>query len=246
MHETLMIIQAANSQIPQQTVVALIVVSALFVFGLLILLGMFVRRADDPMAYGSFFVVALGITTVLIGFLVTFPLIISGVFADPTQVLALLSALFGTIAGLVGTYFGVKASSDARQGLQDVATGASTSLAVVAVTPPRDAENVEPNTAVTATFSDDVDPTSIKDTDHFTLLRIDTQGTAHTPVRGAVDYGQPNFAPRVGAFVLPEAANLENDHTYQATITKGVRDLRGNTLAEDYAWQFKVRPSEAR
>ena|SRR5215211_665468 len=123
MNDSLIIIQAANPQIPQRTVVALIVVSALFVFGLLILLGMFVRRADDPMAYGSFFVVALGITTVLIGFLVTFQLIISGVFEDPTQVLAILSALFGTVAGLVGTYFGVKASSDARQGLQDQLTG---------------------------------------------------------------------------------------------------------------------------
>ena len=118
MDNSLMIIQAATTQIPQRTVVALIIVSALFVFGLLILLGMFVRRADDPMSYGSFFVVALGITTTLMGFLVAFPLIISGVFDDPTQVLAILSALFGTIVGLVGTYFGVKASSDAREGAQ--------------------------------------------------------------------------------------------------------------------------------
>jgi hypothetical protein len=119
MHNSLMFIAATKTQIPQQTVVALIIVSALFVFGLLILLGMFVRRAENPAAYGSFFVVALGIVVVLIGFLVTFPLIISGVFNDPTQVLALMTALFGTVAGLVGTYFGVKASSDARQGLQE-------------------------------------------------------------------------------------------------------------------------------
>jgi hypothetical protein len=119
MHNSLVIIAAPKTQIPQQTVVALIIVSALFVFGLLILLGMFVRRADNPAAYGSFFVVALGIVVVLIGFLVTFPLVISGVFNDPTQVLALMTALFGTVAGLVGTYFGVKASSDARQGLQE-------------------------------------------------------------------------------------------------------------------------------
>jgi hypothetical protein len=123
MHDTVAIIQASQKQIPPLTVVALIVVAALFVFGLLILLGMFVRSSDNPMAYGSFFVVALGITTVLIGFLVTFPLVISGVFDDPTQSLALMSALFGTVAGLVGTYFGVKSSSDARQGLQDQLLG---------------------------------------------------------------------------------------------------------------------------
>lgn len=59
--------------------------------------------------------------TALIGFLIAFPLLISGVFQDPTQVIALLSALFGTIVGLVGTYFGVKSSSDASRGAQDLA-----------------------------------------------------------------------------------------------------------------------------
>jgi hypothetical protein len=57
---------------------------------------------------------------VLIGFLVAFPLVISNVFTDPTQVIALLSALFGTVVGLVGTYFGVKSSSDASQKAQDL------------------------------------------------------------------------------------------------------------------------------
>jgi hypothetical protein len=86
-------------------VVTLIIVAAIFVIGLLGLLGMFIRRApdNDPLKYGNFFVVALGITTALIGFLVAFPLVISGVFEDPMQVLAILSALFGTIVGLVGT-----------------------------------------------------------------------------------------------------------------------------------------------
>jgi hypothetical protein len=64
----------------------------------------------------------MGITMALIGFLVAFPLVISGVFDDPTQVLAILSALFGTIVGLVGTFFGIKASSDAKQGAQEQAT----------------------------------------------------------------------------------------------------------------------------
>ena len=125
MDNSLMFIQAAASQIPQRTVVALILVSGVFVIGLLVLLGMFVRRADDPLKYGNFFVVALGITTALMGFLVAFPLIISGVFSDPTQVLAILSALFGTIVGLVGTYFGIKASSDATEGAQAQANKAT-------------------------------------------------------------------------------------------------------------------------
>jgi hypothetical protein len=52
--------------------------------------------------------------------LVAFPLVISNVFTDPTQVIALLSALFGTIVSLVGTYFGEKSSSDASQKAQDL------------------------------------------------------------------------------------------------------------------------------
>jgi hypothetical protein len=129
MDDSLMIIQAAASQIPQRTVLALIIVAGLFVLGLLILLGMFVWRADDPMKYGNFFVVAIGITTALMGFLVAFPLLISGVFKDPTQVLAILSALFGAIVGLVGTYFGVKASSDAGERAQNQAATATTQAA---------------------------------------------------------------------------------------------------------------------
>ena len=120
MDVSLLTIQAA-SQIAPRTVVALIVVGALFAIGELVLLAMFVWGADDPLKYASFFVVALGITTALMGFLVAFALVISGVFDDPTQVLAILSALFGTIVGLVGTFFGVKASSDARQGAQEQA-----------------------------------------------------------------------------------------------------------------------------
>jgi hypothetical protein len=51
--------------------------------------------------------------------------LVSGVFKDPTQVIALLSALFGTIVGLVGTYFGVKSSSDASKGAQELAKAAT-------------------------------------------------------------------------------------------------------------------------
>lgn len=124
MDDSLMIIQAPASQLTQGTVLALIIVSALFVVGLLVLLGLFLWRTDDPLRYGNFFVVSLGITAVLIGFLAAFPLLISGIFANPTQVLALLSALFGAIVGLVGTYFGIKASSDAGQKAQDQAAEA--------------------------------------------------------------------------------------------------------------------------
>jgi hypothetical protein len=74
MDDSLMIIQAAASQIPQRTVLAFIIVAGFFVLVLLTLLGMSVWRADDPL---NFFGVALGITTALMGFLVTFPLLLT-------------------------------------------------------------------------------------------------------------------------------------------------------------------------
>jgi len=114
-----MIVQAP--QITQATVIAIIVSATIVVVALLALIGYFASKTPEdqeggPLHFGNFFVVALGIMTALIGFLVAFPLLISGVFEDPTQVIALLSALFGTIVGLVGTYFGVKSSSDASRG----------------------------------------------------------------------------------------------------------------------------------
>ena len=110
--------------LPQVLVVVfLIAVVALMVF-LLIRVGVGSRTVPQGerswLDYANFFVVALGIAAVIIGFLVT--MIFLNRFADTTQALGFLTALFGTIAGLVGTFFGVKASGDARQGAQDLAS----------------------------------------------------------------------------------------------------------------------------
>src|SRR5215213_1039314 len=71
--------------------------------------------------YGNFFVVTWGIVAVIIGFLSI--LLFLDRFTDITQALGFLTALFGAIVGLVGTYFGVKTSSDAREGAQRLAAG---------------------------------------------------------------------------------------------------------------------------
>jgi hypothetical protein len=120
------IAQVQTIQITQTTVVAILVSAAVIVVALLALIGYFAFKtpADvegGPLQFGNFFVVSLGIVAALVGFLIAFPPIVSGVFADPTQVIALLTALFGTIVGLVGTYFGVKSSSDASQKAQELA-----------------------------------------------------------------------------------------------------------------------------
>ena len=66
------------------------------------------------------------------------------------------NALFGAITGLVGTYFGIKSSSDARQGAQrlqgeqNLAAGPSTPPTVT-VTPANATANVGTEHTVTAT-----------------------------------------------------------------------------------------------
>jgi hypothetical protein len=92
-------------QITQATVIAILAASTLVVVSLIALIAYFasrtpVNREGGPLHFGNLFVVSLGILAALIGFLIAFPLVVSGAFTDPTQVIALLSGLFGTIVGL--------------------------------------------------------------------------------------------------------------------------------------------------
>jgi hypothetical protein len=233
----LMTIQAQEPQIAQATVIAIIGASTLVVLALIWLISRFAARTPTdkgPLDYGNFFVVVLGIMTALIGFLVTFPLVVSNVFSEPTQVIALLSALFGTIVGLVGTYFGVKSSSDARQGAQNLASdtiSSDTTQPQVSLTNPQDrAPNVPPNTHPSATFSKDMDRASINAS---TFKLLNQNGLAE--VDGRVDYEVPT---RVATFIPSNP--LQNGGIYEATITAGVRDSAGNALAQDHTWHFTV------
>jgi hypothetical protein len=232
-----MMIQATAPQISQATVIAILVVSAIFLIGLLILIGIFAWRTEDPLNYGNFFVVALGITTALFGFLLAFPLLVSGIFDDPTQVLALLSALFGAIVGLVGTYFGIKASSDAREDAQKLASETITSdpspPKVSSVNPLPGAERVPPDTAVTATFSKDMNPATI-DPNTFKLVERDTL-TPVPPADGRIEYD-----PATKRATFRPSVDLTAGTAYRTTITAGVKDQTGNVMPRDYTWDFTV------
>lgn len=232
-----MAILAQEPQIAQATVIAIIGASTLVVLALIWLIARFAARTPTdkgPLDYGNFFVVVLGIMTALIGFLVTFPLVVSDVFAEPTQVIALLSALFGTIVGLVGTYFGVKSSSDARLGAQNLASdtlSSDTTQPQVSLTNPHDrARNIPRDTHPRATFSKDMDAASIN-TNTFKLLNQ----SGLEAVDGRVSYDVPT---RVATFIPSNP--LENGGIYEATITAGVRDSAGNALAQDHTWHFTV------
>ena len=103
--------------------------------------------------YGNFFIVASGLASVLVGFLVILQ------FAPPddgTQALGFLTALFGAIAGLVGTYFGVKQSADARAGAEKLAAlsgGVGTTAPTITIDPPTATLNTNQPHEVTATVT---------------------------------------------------------------------------------------------
>lgn len=226
----------AQSAITQGTVIAILIASSLLAIGLLVLIGIIALSTKQLLIHGNFFVVTVALVTALIGFLVAFPLLVSNVFAEPTQVLALLSALFGTIVGLVGTYFGVKSSSDAREGAQQLVTetiGSDTAPPTVSSVSPQDrAADVPPDTRVTVTFSKDMDSASIN-TNTFKLVEV----VALTSITGTVEYDPPT---KVATFIQPPNTSLTNGSTYRATITTGVKDRAGNTLVQSYTWHFTV------
>lgn len=98
---------------------------------------------------------------------------------------------------------------------------------VVANDPLNGASGVRTSSAISATFSDSMDPASIN-TNTFTL--VDGFGT---PATGVVNYDpesrKATFAPIPG---------LIASTTYTATITAGATDAGGNPLAGDYSWSF--------
>jgi hypothetical protein len=98
---------------------------------------------------------------------------------------------------------------------------------VISVTPPNLAVGICPSAAVTAAFSEAMNPTTI-DTTTFTL-----QGPGTTPVTGVVTY---NASTNTATFTPSSALALST--LYTATITTGAQNLNGNALADNYVWTF--------
>jgi hypothetical protein len=107
---------------------------------------------------------------------------------------------------------------------------ADTSNPTVTLTvPAAGATAVAPNSKVTATFSEAMDPVTINDP----ALTFTLQDTGVTP--GSVD-GSVTYIDKHAVFT-PDA-DLEISTEYTATITIGATDLAGNPLAADKVWTF--------
>jgi hypothetical protein len=194
------------------------------------------------MDYGSLFVVMGGIGAGMFGFLLT--LLLLGRFGnDGAQALGFLTAYFGAIVGLIGTYFGIKTSGDVAERAQTLGaapSGDTTQPQVLSTDPPDQAEGVSPDIHPTATFSKDMDRATINP-NTFKLLDQVTGEQVPPLTPSGVDYDEPT---KVATFT-PEAP-LENGRRYGATITSGVKDKAGNTLAQDKTWHFTTQEPPAR
>jgi hypothetical protein len=101
---------------------------------------------------------------------------------------------------------------------------------VLSSSPAASATGVVTDTVITATFSEAMDASTITSST-FTL-------TINPPVSGTVSY---NSVTNTASFT-PDA-DLEEITLYTATITAGVSDLAGNTLASDFVWRFTTESS---
>ncbi|MEN6492455.1 MAG: ice-binding family protein [Rectinema sp.] len=105
----------------------------------------------------------------------------------------------------------------------------TTAPAIISTTPVDTATSVARNKSVTATFSEEMDPTTITEA-IFTLK----QGVTSIP--GTVTYAGT-------LATLNPTGDLAANTVYTATITAGAKDPAGNALAADKEWAFTTGES---
>jgi Bacterial Ig-like domain len=103
---------------------------------------------------------------------------------------------------------------------------------VVSTFPTGGATSIAIDTAVTVTFSEAMDPTTISSTT-FTLKTT----TGGTPVAGTVTYNAATFTAK-----FKPTSPLANNTGYTATVTTGAKDVAGNALAANKVFAFTTIP----
>ncbi|MCL4498801.1 MAG: Ig-like domain-containing protein, partial [Chloroflexi bacterium] len=137
-----------------------------------------------------------------------------------------------------GAYSIKSRATDSAGNVETPATGVAVTVDntppnITTITPADGAASVETSATVSAVFTEDVDPTTVNDS--IFALRNSTNAL----VPASVTYDQA--AKR--ATLTPTSA-LSNAITYTATITTGLKDLAGNTLASDYTWSFTTKSAD--
>jgi virginiamycin B lyase len=109
-----------------------------------------------------------------------------------------------------------------------VAIATDTTPPTVLSTSPADGETVPVSTtAISVTFSEDMDPSTLSPAT-FIL-------SGNTNIPGSVSY---DSSSRTATFTLGSSSSLDYDANYTVTITTGAKDAAGNHLSGAYVWSF--------
>ncbi|MGM5484952.1 MAG: Ig-like domain-containing protein [Nanobdellota archaeon] len=112
---------------------------------------------------------------------------------------------------------------------------------MTSVSPANNKENVSVDTSITATFSQDMDPSTINE-DTFIVEQRTTpnQGSDADQYRSTQIEGTVTYNDRKAIFTPEESLypNHKYGNVFTATITDEVEDTKGNSLQKDYIWSF--------
>ena len=144
----------------------------------------------------------------------------------PTDRLAGNTAFTGALTVQARTPAGKALAAEHTWSFTTGATADTTPPVVSAMHPSSNGTDVPINTRIAATFSEAMDPRSLK-TDTFTVK----QGT--TPVPGTVTYGTTGMTA-----IFTPTSNLAASTAFTAELSAGVQDLSGNALAQASSWSF--------
>ena len=112
-------------------------------------------------------------------------------------------------------------------------------VVVVSVNPEPSATNVPTNTVIVATFSKKMNSVYVT-ASTFKIFNATgaPAGSLGTQISGTVSLDSTGFKATFTPSVL-----LTSSTIYNGSISKSVRDVNGNTLANDYLWAFVTAPS---
>jgi len=146
---------------------------------------------------------------------------------SPSASLPLNATFTATITTGVQDIYGNKLASNY---VWTFATGANSCLPAAppaSVTPPSSATGICPNTVITATYAQAMNPITITTTD-FTV--ISSGGTA---IAGSITHDAANKV-----FTFTPTASLSLSTAYTVKITTAAQDAFGNAMASNYSWTF--------
>jgi Bacterial Ig-like domain len=149
------------------------------------------------------------------------------------DVLKNLSAILGTaLATIIAFYFGMRGAESATAKAAAGAAKASTDTTaptIVGTYPADGQKGISVNSDVVATFSKQMDSSTINSST-FTLKKNgDTSN---------IEEGDVTLTSDGKAAMLNPSSNLESSTKYTVTITKKVKDVAGNAMTSDKTWSF--------